>query len=72
MWFLDDSSTRLNPISGFVGDVINVRERAQTPLVVSRAILCRLYETTAGPLSNPYPFGKIFGACVSCFVRDHP
>jgi outer membrane immunogenic protein len=33
MWFLDDTATHLNPSPGFVGEVINVRQKAQTALV---------------------------------------
>lgn len=33
MWFLDDTATRMTPNPGFVGEVINVRQRAQTALL---------------------------------------
>jgi outer membrane immunogenic protein len=33
MWFLDDTATHMNPNPGFVGEVLNVRQRAQTALV---------------------------------------
>jgi outer membrane immunogenic protein len=33
MWFLDDTATHLNPAPGFAGEVINVRQKAQTVLV---------------------------------------
>jgi outer membrane immunogenic protein len=33
MWFLDDTATHMNPNPGFVGEVLNVRQRAQTALL---------------------------------------
>jgi len=33
MWFHDDSAQHFDPTPGFVGEVINVRQRAQTALV---------------------------------------
>jgi outer membrane immunogenic protein len=33
MWFLDDTATHMNPNPGFIGETLNVSQRAQTALV---------------------------------------